>query len=52
MTKVCKIKLIYASKLKSNVKGKRIKKKTCNIAQNHAQNDPIYCRIKAFHSTF
>ena len=52
MTKFQKIKLICASKLKSNVIRWKIMKKTCNPTQNRARNDPINHRIKAFHSTF
>ena len=48
MTKIHKIKLIYASKLKSNIIGQKIKKKTCNLTQNHARNDPINSRTMAF----
>ena len=42
MTQFYKIKLINASLLKSNVIGWKIRKKTHNLTQNHAQNDPIY----------
>ena len=47
---ICNIKLIYVSKLKSNVIGQNFMKKTCNLGQNCTQNDPINHRIKAFHS--
>ena len=50
LTKIGKFKLIYASKLKSNVIGQNIRMKTCNLTLNHAQDDPINCQIKAFHS--
>ena len=44
MTEFRKIKLIYASKLKENVIGGRIRRKICNVTQNHAQNDQMNFR--------
>ena len=38
MLKFSKIRLIYDSKLKSNLRGK-----TCNLTQNCTQNDTLYC---------
>ena len=38
-----KIKLIYLSKLKSNVIRQDIRRKKYNLTQNHARNDPIDC---------
>ena len=52
MIQVRKIKPIYASKVKSNVIGWEIKKKTHNLTQNCAENDPINGHIKAFYSAF
>ena len=52
MTKIHKINLIYASKLKYNVTRQKIRKKTYYLTQNCTRNDPLYHRIKAFHSTF
>ena len=52
LVKFIKMWLIHCSKLKYNITRRKIMKKTCNVAQNRAQNDPIHCRIKAFHSAF
>ena len=46
--KLSKIRLIYDSKLKSNVIGGEIRGKTCNLTENHARNDRIDYRIKGF----
>ena len=52
IVKVHKIQLIYYSKLKYNIIGRKISKKTRNLTQNRARNDPIHWRVKAFHSAF
>ena len=52
MTNLNKIKLVYESKLKSNVIGQRIRMKTHNPTQNCSQNDLINHLIKDFHSAF
>ena len=52
VNKLSKYHIIYPSKLNSNVIGPGITRKTCNLTQNRAQNDPLNCQIKAFHSTF
>ena len=52
ITKIHKIKIIYASKLKSNVTRQKITKKTNNLTQNDAWNDPINHQIKDFYSIF
>ena len=46
--KLSTIRLIYYSKLKSNTIRRKIKKKTRNLTQSCARNDPIDCRIKGF----
>ena len=43
-----KLNLIYDSKNKSNAKWWKIKMKTGNLTQSHAQNDPINRRIHGF----
>ena len=52
LTKIHKSKLIYASKLKSNVIGQKIRNKTYYLTQNHAQHGPINFQIKASHCVF
>ena len=52
MTKFSTIKLIYASKLKSNVIGRKIMKKIHHLTRNCGQNGLIYFLIKAFDSAF
>ena len=39
--KLCKMKQIYVSKLKSHVLGQNIMKETSNLTHYHAQNNPI-----------
>ena len=43
-----KIILIYNSKLKDNDIGRKIRRKTHNLTQSHARNDPIDHRIEGF----
>ena len=43
-----KLNLIYASKCKSNAKGRWIKMKTLNLTQSRARNDPINRQIQCF----
>ena len=50
--KFYKILLIYYSKVKFNVVGRKIRDKTRNLTQNCTRNDPICHRIKAFYSVF
>ena len=47
-----KIILIYASRLKFILIRLKIIKKTCNLTQHCARNDPINRRIKTFHFAF
>ena len=47
--KSSKFDLIYALKLKSNSIGQNIRKKTCDLTPNRAQNDSNNCGVKGFH---
>ena len=52
LTKFYKIKLLYASKIKSNALERNIRKKTHNLTEHCARNYSTYRLIKAFHFAF